>query len=76
MSSTRLSTPKSVKVHDAVVAEPADPDRAVLRLHFEGDVVEPVDVFAKFLGDTVYGSDMGDLVDVHAQAVRAEMARA
>src|SRR5271166_5647055 len=37
--------------HDAVVAEPLDPDHPVFRLHFKGDVVEPVDVFAEFLCD-------------------------
>jgi hypothetical protein len=51
--------------HDALVVEPLDPDHAVLRLHFEGDVEEPIDVFAEFLGDPVYGPDVGDLVDVH-----------
>ena len=29
--------------HDAIVAEAVDPDHAVLRVHFVGDVVEPVD---------------------------------
>ena len=37
--------------HDAFVFEALDPDQAVLRLHFEGDVEEDVDVFAEFLGD-------------------------
>ena len=50
--------------HDALVVEPLDPDYAVFRLHFDGDVEEEVDVFAEFLGDPVDGPDVGDLVDV------------
>jgi len=30
-----------------------DPNHAVLRVHFVGDVVEPVDAFAEALGDAV-----------------------
>jgi len=51
--------------HDALVFEPLDPDYAVFRLHFDGDVEKEVDVFAKVFGDAVDGSDAGDLVDVH-----------
>jgi hypothetical protein len=36
--------------HDALVFEPVDPDYAVFRFHFDGDVEEEVDVFAEFLG--------------------------
>lgn len=32
--------------HDAVIADAVDPEDAVLRFHFIGDVVEPVDAFA------------------------------
>ena len=42
--------------HDALVFEPLDPDYAVFRLHFDGDVEEEVDVFAEFLGHPVDGS--------------------
>jgi hypothetical protein len=45
MSSTRLSTPKSV----SVVAEPLG--RPVFRSISKGDLVEPVDVVAEFLCD-------------------------
>jgi hypothetical protein len=57
--------------HDAVIAEPVDSDHAVLRLHFEGDVVEPVGFFAELLGDMVYGTYVRDFVDVHGQAASA-----
>lgn len=62
------STPKSHEGHHALVVGSLDPDHAVLELHFQGDVEEPVDVFAEFRGDTVDGPDVGDLVDVHGQA--------
>ncbi len=61
----RLSTPKSVKAMTPSSSEALDPDHAVLRLHFDGDVEEEVDVFAEILCDEVYGPDVGDLVDVH-----------
>jgi len=37
--------------HDAFVAEAQDPDEAVLRLHFDGDVEQEVDVRAELPGD-------------------------
>jgi hypothetical protein len=51
--------------HDALLAEPLDPDHAIFRLHFQGDVEEEVDVFAEVLCDKVYGPDVGDLIEVH-----------
>ena len=72
MSSTRFSTPKSVKAMTLVVAEAIDPDHAVLGLHFIGDVVEEVDAFTEALGDAVDGRDVIDLVDVHVQAASAD----
>ena len=51
--------------HDAFVAEAQHPDEAVLGLHFDGDVVEEVDVLAEVFGDAIDGPDAGDLVDVH-----------
>ena len=33
--------------YDAIVAEAEDPDEAVLRLHFDGDVEQEVDVLAE-----------------------------
>jgi hypothetical protein len=50
---------------DAVVVE-----TVVLDVHFEGDIVKPVDIFAEFLGDAVDGLDVRDLVDVDGQAAR------
>jgi hypothetical protein len=41
--------------HDAVVVKAVDPDQAVLRLHFDGDVEQEVDVLAEVFGDAVYG---------------------
>lgn len=73
MSSTRLSTPKSVNAMTLSSPSPWT-QITVFRLHFKGDVVEPVDVFAEFLCDAVYGPDVRDLVDVHGQAARAGMA--
>ena len=60
--------------HDALVSKPLDPDHAVLRLHFDGDVEEEVDVFDEILCDDVYGPDVGDLVDVMVQAASAATA--
>jgi hypothetical protein len=34
--------------HDALFVEPLDPNHAVLRLHFDGDVEQEVDVLAEF----------------------------
>ena len=51
--------------HDAFVSEAQHPDEAVLRLHFDGDVEEEVDVLAEVFGDAVDGPDAVDLVDVH-----------
>ena len=60
------------KRHDAVVAETQiTPSSGSIS---KGDVVEPVDVFAAFLCDALYGPDVRDLVDVHGQAARAGMA--
>ena len=63
-----------MKGHGALVVGPLDPDHAVLRLHFEGDVAEEVDVFAEFPGDAVYRSDVGDLVDGMGQDASAATA--
>ena len=54
--------------HDAVFADPVDPDDAILGFHFVGDVDQPVLVFAEILGDAIDGVDVMDLVDVHDQA--------
>lgn len=60
--------------HDGVVTGAVDPDDAVLDVHFVGDLVQPIFVFAEVLGDAGDGGDAGDLVDVHAHAARAESA--
>jgi hypothetical protein len=57
--------------HNAVLADPADPDHAVLDFHLHGDVEEPILIVAKILGDAVDRRDVMDLVGVHDQAARA-----
>ena len=59
------------KRHHAVFSGAIDPDKAVLGVHFIGDVMEAVDAFAEAFGDAVYGRDVIDLVDVHVQAASA-----
>ena len=43
---------------DAFVVETVDPDEAVFGLHSQSDVIERVDVFAKFLCDKIDGLDV------------------
>src|SRR5437588_3916145 len=61
MRSIKFSIPNS---HDSVVANTIDPDDAV-RLHFVGDVAQPLLVFAEHLSEAIDRGDMMDLVDVH-----------
>ena len=56
------------KRHDAVFSNAIDPDDAVLGIHFVGDAVQPVFVFAEVLSDTGDGGDVMNLVDVHGYA--------
>ena len=74
MSSTRLSTPKSVYAMTLSSPSPWTQITPSSGSISKGDVVEPVDVFAAFLCDALYGPDLRDLVDVHGQAARAGMA--
>jgi hypothetical protein len=68
--------PEVVKCHDFVVARPLDPDHAILGIHFDGDIVEPVDALAEIGGNAVDSRYTLNLVDVHFQAARAEPAMA
>jgi hypothetical protein len=54
--------------HLALVVGPIDLDHAVLGLHFNSYIEQPVFVFAKFPGDAGYRFDVMDFVDVHGQA--------
>lgn len=49
---------------DAVFSVAIDPDHAVLDLHFDGDVPQPIFVFAEVLGDLGNGGDVMNLVDL------------
>ena len=60
--------PEVRKRHDAIFADAIDPDDAVLDIHFAGDVVQPVFVFAEVLSDTGDCGDVMNLVDVHGHA--------
>jgi hypothetical protein len=54
--------------HLALVVGAIHPDHAVLGLHFNSYIEQPVFVFAKFPGDAGYRFDVMDFVDVHGQA--------
>jgi len=56
------------KRHYAIFFDAIDPDDAVLGIHFVGDVVQPVFVFAEVLSDTGDCGDVMNLVDVHGYA--------
>lgn len=60
--------------HDAVVTWSVDPDYAALRVHFIGDVPQPVLVLAEHFGDPGDDMDMVDLVDLQGQAAAADNA--
>ena len=45
-----------------------DPDYAVFGLHADGKIMQPIDGFAQFGGDTIDGLDGMDLVQLHSQA--------
>ena len=62
--------------YDAVFSDAVDPDDTILDVHLIGHVVQPVLIFAEGLGDTGDGGDVMDLVDVHGQAARTEIADA
>lgn len=57
---------------DLLVVEAIDPDHAILRFHFIGDVMEEVDAFAELFSDAIDGRDVRDLVYVHVQAASDE----
>src|SRR3546814_855985 len=58
-----------------IVADTVNAYHAVLRLHSEGQVVDEVFADAEFLGDTVGGVDVVDLVPLHGvQAASAVLA--
>jgi hypothetical protein len=54
--------------HLALVVGAIDPDHAVLGLHFNSYIEQPVFVFAKFPGDVGYRFDVMDFIDLHGQA--------
>jgi hypothetical protein len=56
------------KCHYAVFSNVVDPGDTVLGIHFVGDAVQPVFVFAEVLSDTGDGGDVMNLVDVHGYA--------
>jgi hypothetical protein len=47
------------------------PDHAIFGLHSDGEVMEPIDIFAEFCGDTIDGFDGIDLIQMHGQAASA-----
>jgi hypothetical protein len=47
------------------------PDHAIFGLHSDGEVMEPIDIFAELCGDTIDGFDGIDLVQMHGQAASA-----
>lgn len=67
--------PKFGERHDAFVTRAVDPDQAVFLIHFDGDVAQPVLIFAEHRGDASDGVDVVDLVDLgQAQAAAAVIA--
>jgi hypothetical protein len=71
-SSIRFSIPKSVNAWTPSSPTPIYPDGAVLDLQFDGDIPQPIFVFAEILRDLSNGSDVVHLVDVHDHAALAE----
>ncbi len=61
---------------NTIFADAIDPDQAVLDLHFDGNVAQPVFVFTEVLCDLGDGGDVMNLVDVRGHAARAENADA
>ena len=60
--------------HHDILAEPSDPDQAILGVHFTGYVEQPVLALAEIRRDAVDSRDVRDFVDVHDQAARAKIA--
>ena len=65
--------PEVGKRYYAVFSDAIDPDDAVLGIHFVGDVMQPVFVFAEIFSDTGDGGDVMNLVDVHGHAARTDI---
>jgi hypothetical protein len=59
--------------HDTVGVDAVDVHDTVLRLHLDGDLVQPILVHAEHFGDAGDGEDVGDRG--HAQAARAASRR-
>lgn len=59
---------------DAVFADAVDPDDAVLDLHFDGNLRQPVFVHREVLSHAADRRDVMDLVDMHGQAACSESA--
>jgi hypothetical protein len=55
------------KCHDAVIAESADPNDAILGLHGDGNLVQQIFVDAELLGDGGDDCDQEDFVALHGQ---------
>src|SRR5258705_10142999 len=59
-----------------IFSDSINPDDTVLDVHLIGDIAQPAFVFAEVLGHAIDRRDVMDLVDVHGQAARTQIADA